>query len=1228
MDRDRKPGLVFWTPAPAGSSSSELSDDEEQGDFHSQMDENGIIGLEHALDDTGLGRYKGGRGPRNDCTAPPGPSGQSRQEPQIVSHSNDVRNLEMQGNDLDKDFRQKEEENRENPRRLLTGDMSPCSPVPLDWISKHYCPEHQPAFPFRALGLPLLLSSKELAASPAIEDETLPETGLSESPSESHSSCRSNPCPEKPIPCVSPKPAAETRTLNHCSGVSKIPVKVSLARLRPLPEDVHLSSTSLRKCRAGSFKSSCQTKHSPDRKPRTTTVAAKAPQFRKDSQNVRRPDFSKVEPRVRFPKDGYSPPKSMRSLKRDSLSHEHPLVFKSPADIVKEVLLEPVNGTDPLEGATSSSAPLSIVPPDFRCKQQATALMDELQEDNYRLKIKCAEAENTIDRLRLEGRVNLYSDPPKPGLALYSGLSVPASKPMTLDIHRVQRAEFTSASPDQCITRHRRSPALSSSSTSSSRSSNLADRVYKHSGTFLQEVEAFQQILQNGKLNFLEQKKGLSQLIRRLDSLERDYLLAKDEHKLLQQHGAEIGSFDPGRELEGLVFQCGLHIDKLKEQVQSRHQEPPTCQARQTRQAPPTPPGQATPPLIYHGREELQCLPSLILSGSEPAASIEDVSSSSEEGNNQTLKPFSAEPLKSNYRNDEPDLTKLYQSFKMLHKPLVRDLWQDTPLSADSRTNSEPEDVETRRLSMPYTEEQESSPIKKAVPPCAPSAKHSPTPLSHRPSSKMSEVGPSHSSSLSSLRDNAAPERKDNKPNSGRQRVLSQEGVISPETDSGFLGSESCHLTPATDPSPVHQRAHQGVSGNPPVDHPCSVSSANRHANEGLRVRAHLMKRSRKGKKRRTLSASYSQQQKHRPSQRAAESESSESRLNSDHTHTVSEEDQSDHFTQSIQSPHSPSPAAFHHHENPLRDPCSSRVAKPNEALQMLQAEVSQLKDKMESYVSNTVRAERNYPNTSTPSVRSERQRVRDVRGRRERKRDEEPESDLFRRSADKKRSVTTHIQQTHSSSEGPRSCHQLSRFTQTSDVETSHRKTRAVQSRSHLIVGQSSETTAEAECGHSRAPVCPQCLSERGQSKHGVIKDETKTPNHSLCSHHCPLCGRPESDLFHHRSTQTSSSSNSAERSIHSTVHHVPVCPPSLLLYAYPPLVHLSPTKSEGPPRVRGHRKERSRRSLSAERESSLDRSLDKALRAARSMKHTSKHMAHSLASGLHHHRLLAHTR
>lgn len=40
---------------------------------------------------------------------------------------------------------------------------------------------------------------------------------------------------------------------------------------------------------------------------------------------------------------------------------------------------------------------------------------------------------------------------------------------------------------------------------------------------------------------------GLSQLAEGLNSLERGYLLARDEHKLLQQRGAEISHFDPER---------------------------------------------------------------------------------------------------------------------------------------------------------------------------------------------------------------------------------------------------------------------------------------------------------------------------------------------------------------------------------------------------------------------------------------------------------------------------------------------------------------------------------------------------------------------------------------------------------------------------------------------------------------------------------------------------------
>lgn len=42
------------------------------------------------------------------------------------------------------------------------------------------------------------------------------------------------------------------------------------------------------------------------------------------------------------------------------------------------------------------------------------------------------------------------------------------------------------------------------------------------------------------------------------------------------------------RELEGLIFQCGLHLEELKEQMGQNWQVQPTCEA------PPSPPPQST----------------------------------------------------------------------------------------------------------------------------------------------------------------------------------------------------------------------------------------------------------------------------------------------------------------------------------------------------------------------------------------------------------------------------------------------------------------------------------------------------------------------------------------------------------------------------------------------------------------------------------------------------------
>lgn len=95
----------------------------------------------------------------------------------------------------------------------------------------------------------------------------------------------------------------------------------------------------------------------------------------------RTPDFSNVEPRVHFPKGGYKPPKSRRSSKRESLSPEPPLVFKSPADIVKEVLLNIPDGSPDPSGSyrAPASAPDFTVPQEFRCRQHATTLLEQLQ---------------------------------------------------------------------------------------------------------------------------------------------------------------------------------------------------------------------------------------------------------------------------------------------------------------------------------------------------------------------------------------------------------------------------------------------------------------------------------------------------------------------------------------------------------------------------------------------------------------------------------------------------------------------------------------------------------------------------------------------------------------------------------------------------------------------------------------------------------------------------------
>ncbi|XP_032129213.1 microtubule organization protein AKNA-like [Sapajus apella] len=131
--------------------------------------------------------------------------------------------------------------------------------------------------------------------------------------------------------------------------------------------------------------------------------SSNAPKYGRGQLNYPLPDFSKVGPRVRFPKDeSYRPPKS-RSHNRQPQGPARPLIFKSPAEIVQEVLLS--SGEAALAKDMPPAHPITRVPQEFQTPEQATELVHQLQEDYHRLLTKYAEAENTIDQLRLGAKV-------------------------------------------------------------------------------------------------------------------------------------------------------------------------------------------------------------------------------------------------------------------------------------------------------------------------------------------------------------------------------------------------------------------------------------------------------------------------------------------------------------------------------------------------------------------------------------------------------------------------------------------------------------------------------------------------------------------------------------------------------------------------------------------------------------------------------------------------------
>lgn len=98
------------------------------------------------------------------------------------------------------------------------------------------------------------------------------------------------------------------------------------------------------------------------------------------------------------------------------------------------------DGVPPLDFGNSINSNISFLPrDDDRAQSQAEELAEQLQKDYDELLAKYAQAENTIDQLRLGAKVNLFGDDPVPSQAV-QGSHAGAKQPQVIQFGQPQQA--------------------------------------------------------------------------------------------------------------------------------------------------------------------------------------------------------------------------------------------------------------------------------------------------------------------------------------------------------------------------------------------------------------------------------------------------------------------------------------------------------------------------------------------------------------------------------------------------------------------------------------------------------------------------------------------------------------------------------------------------------------------------------------------------------------------
>ncbi|XP_062929322.1 microtubule organization protein AKNA-like isoform X2 [Mobula hypostoma] len=314
-------------------------------------------------------------------------------------------------------------------------------------------------------------------------------------------------------------------------------------------------------------------------KPLSRKISSETAIYGRGQLNYPVPDFSKVEPRVKFPKDEQVYQKPKRKVTALVKSRTEPHLLHSPAEIVRQVL----QNSSECPVITPTPSEVKVLE-EFKCPQQATEMVYQLQEDYRRLLTKYAEAENTIDRLRIGAKVNLHVDPPNPGHSFQGESLNRASKIMTFAISHPQKAKLGPSRDSNAQTEcqdMRELPGTLGGTWISSQNDPTMETTAGDCVTWAlaQQIEALQEqigtfetFLKARKLSSGAQLKAFQKLREGQEVLEQGYLQAREEYRGLQQQSTSansytIGNFDPNREMEGNIFRLGMRLEDMREQI-------------------------------------------------------------------------------------------------------------------------------------------------------------------------------------------------------------------------------------------------------------------------------------------------------------------------------------------------------------------------------------------------------------------------------------------------------------------------------------------------------------------------------------------------------------------------------------------------------------------------------------------------------------------------------------